>query len=86
VRGACADKVVAFARQFENEFAVTVVPRIASTMLRAGDVSFAPDAWQDTAVRLPENVTLNVFTGHPTAGGLCAVHSLLGRLPIALLV
>jgi maltooligosyltrehalose synthase len=62
------------------------VPRIASVMLREGEILFAPKAWQETFVALPESITLDdVFTGHRMAGGLCAVHSLLGRLPIALL-
>jgi maltooligosyltrehalose synthase len=86
VRGACADRIVAFARRFENELAVTVAPRVASNLLRDGEILFASHAWRDTFVALPDSAILDdVFTGQRMAGGLCAVHSLLGRLPVALL-
>ena len=46
----------------------------------------ASHAWHDTFVVLPDSAILDdVFTGQRMAAGLCAVHSLLGRLPVALL-
>ena len=62
------------------------MPRVASALLREGEILFAPGAWQDTVVILPESIALHdVFTDHRMASGLCAAHSLLGRLPVALL-
>jgi (1->4)-alpha-D-glucan 1-alpha-D-glucosylmutase len=84
VRGAGADKLVAFARRRDAHIAVVVVPRIASAQLRNGGITFDPTAWQDTTVLLP-NALVDVFTGHRTTEGSCAVHALLGRLPVALL-
>jgi malto-oligosyltrehalose synthase len=87
VRGTFAENIVAFARRFENERALVVVPRIASVLLRTGTVIFAPDAWKDTVVALPHGGPLaNALTGQPIAEGSCAVQSLLGPMPVALLV
>jgi maltooligosyltrehalose synthase len=87
VRGPFAENVVAFARRFESQLALVVVPRIASVLLRTGTVTFAPDAWKDTVVALPhEGALANALTGQLIAESPCAVQSLLGPMPVALLV
>jgi maltooligosyltrehalose synthase len=86
VRGTHADKIVGFARRHDGDLAIVVVPRIASTLLRNGEVTFDLTAWQDTTVFLPQRCELvDIFTGDCTAGDSFAVHSLFGRLPLALL-
>jgi (1->4)-alpha-D-glucan 1-alpha-D-glucosylmutase len=87
VRGACADKIVAFARRREDALAIVVVPRVASTLLREGEIIFDPAAWQDTMVCLPRPCALvDLLTGDHVTGDVLAMHSLFARLPIALKV
>jgi (1->4)-alpha-D-glucan 1-alpha-D-glucosylmutase len=88
VRGACADRVVAFLRRVDDDVAITVVPRTVSALLRDGDVAFTPDAWKDTAVALPHaNTLVNAIDRERCANDTAAaVGSLFRRLPVALLI
>ena len=58
VRGKFADHVIAFARRLGPDAAITVVPRIASTLLVRREIGFKPDAWEDTTVTLRNDQTL----------------------------
>lgn len=58
-RGTLADCCVAFARRFEDQFTVTIAPRLSSR------VGFPPlgEKWQDTMVDLPFDRGRDIFTG-----------------------
>jgi (1->4)-alpha-D-glucan 1-alpha-D-glucosylmutase len=58
-RGTFADCCVAFARRFEDQHAVTIVPRLSSR------VGFPPvgDKWQETILDLPFERGRDIFTG-----------------------
>ncbi|HET9857680.1 MAG TPA: malto-oligosyltrehalose synthase [Chthoniobacterales bacterium] len=61
--GAFADCCISFARQLDRNLAIVIVPRLSSR------IGFPPigDRWKDTAIELPENLSLErareIFTG-----------------------
>ncbi len=84
VVGRHAERVLAFARRYEDTWAVAVVPRLVAGL------GFPPlgDIWRDTAVLLPESASgtwLNVFTGEPLAasGGAISLCDAFAQLPVA---
>ena len=88
IRGAFADRVVAFMRRAGDDVAVTIVPRTASALLRDGDIAFTPDAWKDTAVALPQaRMLFSAFDRERCANATAlALKSLFERLPVALFI
>jgi (1->4)-alpha-D-glucan 1-alpha-D-glucosylmutase len=94
--GERADHIVAFARRYRGEVAITIAPRLCASMLETfGPLLTAPDAWRDTRVTLPDDLALtdlrNVLTGERVEaekgeeGTLLSVENLLGGFPVALL-
>jgi (1->4)-alpha-D-glucan 1-alpha-D-glucosylmutase len=61
--GSFADYCISFARQLDRDWAIVIVPRLSSR------IGFPPtgDRWKDTAIELPENLTLGrgreIFAG-----------------------
>jgi (1->4)-alpha-D-glucan 1-alpha-D-glucosylmutase len=61
--GAFADCCISFARQLDRSWIIVIVPRLSSR------IGFPPigDRWGDTAVELPEDLSLEsareIFTG-----------------------
>jgi len=88
VRGEYADHVVAFARRHNSDVAITIVPRIASRLLRNDDITFKAGAWRNTVViGVDPRARLNVLDGIELTveRGEIAVGSLLNQMPAALL-
>jgi (1->4)-alpha-D-glucan 1-alpha-D-glucosylmutase len=89
VRGEHAERIVAFARQHGSDVAVTIVPRIASRLLRTtNEIAFDAGKWADTiVVGVPAQVRINVLTGKPVAreGDVIPVSSILDEMPLAFL-
>src|SRR5205807_7858536 len=52
--GSFADCCISFARQLDRDWAIVIVPRLSSRL------GFPPigDRWKDTAIELPENLSL----------------------------
>ena len=58
VEGAAADQVVAFTRQYRDNYLVVVVPRLSAGLLGERAIPFvAPDAWGDTRILLPSRLS-----------------------------
>ncbi|MBA2430716.1 MAG: malto-oligosyltrehalose synthase, partial [Chthoniobacterales bacterium] len=85
VSGTHAESCVAFAREHEGNWLLVIAPRLSSR------VGFPPigEAWQDTAVQVPESLAnsdaTDLFTGRPLqveSGSLKLVHAL-ADLPFA---
>jgi maltooligosyltrehalose synthase len=83
-----ADSVVAFARRNGDDVAITVVPRIASHLLRPGDIAFESGAWKGTAlVDVAAQPLASLFDGQMfDANAPITIDSLLGRVPFAVLI
>ena len=57
VKGAHADRVIAFARQGEDGCAVAIIPRFLSGLVETGSQPCGSDVWGDTTVVLPAQVS-----------------------------
>jgi (1->4)-alpha-D-glucan 1-alpha-D-glucosylmutase len=87
VRGAFADRVIAFARRRGGDMVVVVAPRTASQMLRREhDILFDPAAWRDTCVETGNATLTNLFRTSEQASASISVGALLNEFPVALLV
>ena len=84
------DRLFGFIRRHRGEVAITIAPRLISTLLPAkGATSIPPAAWQDTSVKLPSGVQLhNPLTGQiiSSDGAPIPVAKLLDLLPLAMLI
>ena len=97
VNGPAAKHICAFAREFEGEIIIVVVPRLYATLL--GDKILNPlgqEVWSDTRLELPANLQpshyRNVFTEESiqpeSNDSHCtfAISQILDKFPVALLV
>jgi (1->4)-alpha-D-glucan 1-alpha-D-glucosylmutase len=57
--GEFSNNVVAFARNLESSFAVTVAPRFLTTLIKENELPLGEKVWKDTSVQLPENLPGN---------------------------
>ncbi len=89
-RGACADRVVAFARHMEGRWAIIAVPRFLTELIEPGQAPLGEDVWQDTAVALPERAParcVHVFTDEVCDGdGEIKISDVFSRFPAGFLV
>jgi (1->4)-alpha-D-glucan 1-alpha-D-glucosylmutase len=93
--GRAESHVVAFARQLEDAWSITVVPRLPFTLTGQRSVPATGDSvWQDTSLRLPEGAAgrtwRSVLTGDIVGerggdGPMLRVADALGTMPVALL-
>ena len=87
-RGAHAERIVAFARRWRDQAAVTIVPRLL-TRLVGPDTLPLGSVWDDTVVDLPDEMPRrwrDAITNQATGGKRLAVADVLGRFPVALLL
>jgi len=89
VSGQRARHVIAFAREFRGQCAVTVVPRLTGA-LGSGSTP-TPDWWVDTAVALPERLRnkrweSQVISEEVPAADSIALERLFGKLPMLVAV
>ena len=62
VVGAHADQVLAFARTWEQQAVIVIVPVHASDLMQNdGNLRFSAEAWQDTRIKLPETLSMYRF-------------------------
>jgi len=93
VLGHRQEHVCAFARCRGEEYALVVVPRLLTKLVRVGAIPVGQDVWGEDLLLLPDGVPerwLNVFTGEKlkvfgTKKGL-RLSDILRRFPVALLI
>jgi len=91
-QGSKRDHVVAFARERENEVAITAIPRFGYTLAKGQLQAPLSELWENTELAVPANTPefmYNVFTGEKIR--ITPNHTLLGRelfqhFPVALLI
>jgi (1->4)-alpha-D-glucan 1-alpha-D-glucosylmutase len=91
-QGPKRDHVVAFARERENEVAITAIPRFGYTLAKGQLQAPLNELWENTELAVPANTPefmYNVFTGEKIR--ITPNHTLLGRelfqhFPVALLI
>jgi (1->4)-alpha-D-glucan 1-alpha-D-glucosylmutase len=87
VNGARADNVVAFARRHQDEWAITVVPRLVSGLTRPARWPTGPSVWLDTVIEFDgagPAQWLNILTGEVLVVPLVALR-VFGTFPVAVL-
>jgi (1->4)-alpha-D-glucan 1-alpha-D-glucosylmutase len=92
VTGHRQERVCAFVRRRGIEYALVVVPRLLSKLVRVGTMPVGRDVWGDDQLLLPENASLewvNAFTGENIevnkAKNRLAISEVLHVFPVALL-
>jgi len=86
VKGRHAEHVVAFARHYQNEWALIIAPRLTARLTRPLKPPLGIKVWEDTSLVLPANAPQHwhdVFTSETVATDRVA--DILCRLPLALL-
>ena len=53
--GQFADNVIAFARRRQSDFALTIVPRFFSRLMREDELPMKKDAFKDTVLKIPDD-------------------------------
>ena len=82
--------VIAFARQYEQQWAVVIAPRFLSHLVQEGEFPLGREVWQDTEVIMPDRSPAewrNALTSEVlSAGNALPVGDLLLSFPVALLM
>jgi len=87
VHGSSADRIIAFARRLGDQVTVTIVPRIASRLLRSEEeILFDAGAWADTAVAFDGRDLRNLFAAVGPLEAPVRVGAILRDFPVALLI
>jgi (1->4)-alpha-D-glucan 1-alpha-D-glucosylmutase len=88
--GIFRENIVAFAREFQNSWAVTVVPRLLTQVIKEEEHPLGENVWQDTHVILPDDAPsewLNVITFNKVKlNKKASAGEVLKHFPVALLV
>ncbi len=88
--GKYARHIVAFARRHDDRWAITVAPRLLTSVVRPGELPTGLRVWEDTRVHLPRShptAWKNIITGMSleTDGDEVAAGTVLEHFPVAFL-
>jgi len=90
VAGRFKDHIIAFARKQGKEWAITIVPRFLTTLIREGEDPFGLEIWEDTHISFPEGIAQgwkNMITGQQVNDGRkLIIGEVLTHFPVALLM
>ncbi len=90
VLGPYEKHIIAFARQFEQQTLIVVVPRFLTTLIQPGEYPLGETVWADTVITLPAGVGTKWqegITGRSVAtGDVIAVGQILKYFPVAILL
>jgi (1->4)-alpha-D-glucan 1-alpha-D-glucosylmutase len=90
IEGAFNSNIIAFARHYEHEWAIIVVPRFLTEVVKEGRWPLEKKTWEDTSFSFNANHTKkwkNVFTDENiTPEGRFMIGDVLKEFPVALLV
>ncbi|MGI0485011.1 malto-oligosyltrehalose synthase [Pantanalinema rosaneae CENA516] len=90
VSGQLANHVVAFARSYQGQVAIALIPRFLTQMIQPSDFPLGTAVWQDTQIELEQGMPTtwkNVITSQPIQGNTTlSVGAILAHFPVALLL
>ncbi|EAZ87967.1 Alpha amylase, catalytic region, partial [Crocosphaera chwakensis CCY0110] len=90
IRGKYADHVVAFARVYDNQCSITVVPRYLTSLVSPPNYALREEVWQDTYLEVPHQLQSNWFnnlTGEVLSNQeTLTIGSIFQSFPVALLI
>jgi len=88
--GKFKDHVIAFGRNHQGKWAVTIVPRFLTPVIKEGEDPLGQEVWDDTCIHLPEGVShqwKNVITSQwVNSEGKLTIGEALKHFPVALLM
>jgi (1->4)-alpha-D-glucan 1-alpha-D-glucosylmutase len=88
--GKLKDHVIAFARNHDDKWAVTVVPRFLTQVIREGEYPLGLEIWGDTYIPLPDGISnrwTNVITGQSlNSDRILTIGEALNHFPVAFLM
>jgi (1->4)-alpha-D-glucan 1-alpha-D-glucosylmutase len=90
VNGKYKDRIVAFGRNLENTWAITIAPRLLTSLIKKGEYPLGRQIWGDTHIVLPEGfpslwkdaITAQTLEGEKTL----TIGEILKHFPVALLI
>jgi (1->4)-alpha-D-glucan 1-alpha-D-glucosylmutase len=89
ITGALQQHVLAFARHYQQQWCLVVVPLLLAQLIKEGVLPLGQEVWQDTAVILPEGAPSEwqqVFGQETVTGsGSLQVATIFKNFPVALL-
>ncbi|MBD1898503.1 malto-oligosyltrehalose synthase [Trichocoleus sp. DQ-A3] len=89
VDGKFQDRIVAFARSYENRVAITIVPRLLTNVVQEGEYPLG-EVWGDTRLKLPQRMPSamkDAITSQSLiANGTVLIADALKHFPVALLI
>lgn len=88
VRGKADDNIIAFARQWENQWLVAIAPRFLTECIAPGEHPIGA-VWDDTTVDLPSGVSHWqdwISDREITQSGEIGLHIALAKFPVAILI
>jgi len=89
LEGAHAECMIAFARNHQGKWTVSVAPRFLTSLIKEGQYPFGEEIWKDTRLLMPEGAPsswINAITGERiTLGRPLPLGGILTRFPVALL-
>ena len=90
IAGRFKDHIIAFARNHGKKWAVIIVPRFLTAVIKEGEDPFGQEVWDDTYIPLPEGISPgweNVITNQCVDNGNKLIMSkVLTNFPVALLM
>ncbi|MBD2541016.1 malto-oligosyltrehalose synthase [Coleofasciculus sp. FACHB-SPT36] len=89
VDGKFQDRIVAFARSYENRVAITIIPRLLTNVVQEGEYPLG-EVWGDTQLKLPQGMPSamkDAITSQSLiANGTVLIADALKHFPVALLI
>ena len=70
INGKYKDHIIAFCRNYENQWSLTVAPRFLTSIIEEGQNPFGTEIWEDTRLSVPANIATwhNPITNQEIAG------------------
>lgn len=90
VQGALANHIIAFARQYQGQWAIAIAPRFLTSLIQPGENPLGAAVWQDTYIRLPDGAPAfwrHVLTEQSLESTpKLSVGEVLAHFPVAILI
>jgi (1->4)-alpha-D-glucan 1-alpha-D-glucosylmutase len=90
VTGLWSDHIIAFARSYQEEWILTIAPRLLTSVVKSNEYPLGKEVWKDTRLELSENtptVWKNIFTEECImADKTLFIGDVLKQFPVALLI
>lgn len=90
IKGKFKDHIIAFARSYNNQTIITIVPRFLTSLVEAGNYPLNQQIWDDTYIDLPSQSPVNWINGITgetiAAENILYIGAALKCFPVALLI